>query len=173
MSRAAEKPRAAIPTTWVDAGSVRVQRAEGQQPLFLQMHIGDGELGGRSFSLGVNVGGGDIIIHFDEHKGDGDRTYIVRTRDVLTMLGETDDGLVRKGGKQSELTLFQTLALAMAKLDVDAAKWTELDSSDVSQVTDEHLGAVLAHADALRASAASAVACVRNLQADRARKAGG
>jgi hypothetical protein len=61
------------------------------------------------------------------------------------------------------------LAFAVAKLDDTAVRWTELDAMEVSEVTDEHLRAVLDRADALRTAANAVVDRVGDLMNARAR----
>ncbi len=68
-------------TDWKVVGWVPIYRAidkNGNDPLFLKMHAGDGTCDGHKFDLGTNVGGGDLILRID-----GLGTYVVSTRPFI------------------------------------------------------------------------------------------
>lgn len=62
---------------------MKVVGENGESPLYLKMHIGDGELHGKKFSVGANVGGGGIIIAFDDGP-----TFVVGVRATLEAIAE-------------------------------------------------------------------------------------
>ena len=64
---------------------MKVVGENGESPLYLKMHIGDGEMNGKKFSIGANVGGGDIIISFDDGP-----TFVVGVRATLTAIAEAN-----------------------------------------------------------------------------------
>ena len=53
--------------------------------MFLQVHVADGEVRGRKFTVGTNAGDGSIIVEFE--RAEGDTSVLGRDRFIVPMRG--------------------------------------------------------------------------------------